>query len=165
MAGSDRHDVLEKVLRSYEAYYDVNRENPMPPFAAEASFAIHSEGYMLIKAAKLASYDAQEYVFFAEGKTLGLHTAQMLADKVWEETLARAIPKENHKSTDGILVIVADAIDKEAASYIKKERRYQSYRHGLYGSSTLRIVARDLQEQKTWTNRHGRDLERLFRDK
>ena len=161
----DRKTALEKILHSYEAYYDVNRTAPLPPFAAEASFAVHSEGYMLIRAAKLASYDAQEYVFFKDEETLDLAAAQALADKVWEETLARAIPKEDHKSTDGILVIAADTITEEAGRWIRRERRFKSYKHGLYGSSTLRIAARDLSEEKTWTNRHGRELERLFRDK
>ncbi len=161
----DRKAALEKILHSYEAYYDVNRTAPLPPFAAEASFAVHSEGYMLIRAAKLASYDAQEYVFFKDEETLDLTAVQELADKVWEETLARAIPKEDHKSTDGILVIAADTITEDAGRWIRRERRFKSYKHGLYGSSTLRIVARDLSREKTWTNRHGRDLERLFRDK
>ena len=162
---TDRKAAMERLLRSYETYYDVNRETPTPPFTAEASFATHSEGYMLIRAAKIATFDAQEYVFFAETEKLDLAAAQKLADAVWEESLARAIPQEGHKSTDGILLVIADTIDKEAAAYIKRQRRFKSYQFGLYGSSTLRIAARDLSKEKTVTNRHGRDLERLFRDK
>lgn len=165
MGETQRKQALEKILQSYDVYYDVNRQDPLPPFAAEASFTIHSEGYMLIRAAKLASYDAQEYVFFADRERLTLAEAKKLADIVWQETLQRAIPKENHKSTDGILVILADTIDKEAAAYLAKERRYKSYRYGLYGSSTLRIAARDLRKGNIYTNRHGRDLAGLFRDK
>ena len=161
----DRQAALAKLLRSYEAYYDVNTTEPMPPFAAEASFATHSEGYMLIRAAKIAAFDAQEYVFFAETEKLDLAAAQQLADAVWDESLKRAVPKEGHKSTEGILLIIADTIDREAAAYIRRQRLFKSYRYGLYGSSTLRIAARDLSKEQTVVNRHGRDLERLFRDK
>ncbi len=162
---TDRKAAMEKLLQSYETYYNVNRKTPMPPFIAEASFATHSEGYMLIRAAKIAAFDAQEYVFFADPEKLDLATVRQLADTVWEEALKRAIPKEEHKSTDGILLIIADTIDKEAAAYIKKQRRFKSYQFGLHGSSILRIAARDLSQEKTVSNRHGRDLERLFRDR
>lgn len=161
----DRLEAFENILRSYERYYDIKRENPMPPFAAEASFETHSEGFMLIRAAKLAEFDAREYVFFAVPPRVDTTLAEELADKVWEETLRRAIPQEGHKSTDGVLVILTDELDKGAAAHLRRERRFQSYRHGIYGSSTLRIVARDLSKEETVTNRHGRDLARLFRDR
>ena len=43
----DRREALEKVLKAYEGYYNVKREQPEPPFAAEAEFRLHDENYFL----------------------------------------------------------------------------------------------------------------------
>ena len=44
-----KEEVLERALRSYMAYYDVERETPEEPFAAEAAFHSHSSTYFLTK--------------------------------------------------------------------------------------------------------------------
>lgn len=38
-----REELLEKTLRSYAAYYDVNRDCPEEPFVAEAVFHSHKD--------------------------------------------------------------------------------------------------------------------------
>ena len=60
-----KEDVLEKALRSYSAYYDVNRETPEAPFAAEAVFHSHSSTYFLTRSATIGEAESNEYVFFA----------------------------------------------------------------------------------------------------
>ena len=49
-----KEEVLERALRSYMAYYDVERETPEEPFAAEAAFHSHSSTYFLTKSANFS---------------------------------------------------------------------------------------------------------------
>ena len=60
-----KEEVLERALRSYMAYYDVERETPEEPFAAEAAFHSHSSTYFLTKSATIGEAESNEYVFFA----------------------------------------------------------------------------------------------------
>ena len=48
-----RDELLEKTLRSYAAYYDVNRDCPEEPFVAEAVFHSHNDAYFLVKSARI----------------------------------------------------------------------------------------------------------------
>ena len=55
---------FEKIIESFKRYYDVSTENIEKPFAAEAVFKSHNEQYFLLKIAKVADIDSNEFVFF-----------------------------------------------------------------------------------------------------
>ena len=159
-----REEALEKILGFYEAYYDIKRTDPMPPFAAEALFTTHSEEYFLIKEAKITEYDSEEYVYFAIPEHLTLHDVVKMERIVWTETLRRANPKENHRSSDGVIIILADQVDDDAAAFIARLRRFKSYFFGLHGSSTIRMIAKELSTGDIVYNRHGNPLEKILRN-
>ena len=73
-----KEEVLERALRSYMAYYDVERETPEEPFAAEAAFHSHSSTYFLTKSATIGEAESNEYVFFALADRLDAETLQEL---------------------------------------------------------------------------------------
>ncbi|MBQ8956859.1 MAG: hypothetical protein IJ075_07815 [Lachnospiraceae bacterium] len=158
----DRQEVLEKIIASYEQYYDINRETPVEPFAAEATFKSHGEEYFLIRSAKITEMDSSETAFFADMDSLDAPAYDALVDKVWDETLKRADPKPDHRNSDGILIIITDSIDGETKKKIKKTRRYKSYRFMLWGWSELRVIAYELSSGKAVCNRQGSILKELF---
>ncbi len=45
----EKAEILEKLLKAYETYYDINCETPEDPFAAEASFHYHDEHFIVLK--------------------------------------------------------------------------------------------------------------------
>ena len=55
---------IEKIYQSFERYYTVSTQNVEAPFVAEAVFKSHNEQYFLIKAAKVADIDSNDFVFF-----------------------------------------------------------------------------------------------------
>ncbi|MBO6147601.1 MAG: hypothetical protein IJ827_06925 [Lachnospiraceae bacterium] len=157
-----KQEMLERVIASYEHYYDVNRDTPTEPFVAEAVFRSHGEEYFLIKSAKLTEMDSSEVAFFADVEHLDTTEYERLVDKVWDETLSRADVKPNHRNSDGILIIAADEIDADTKKKIKKTRRYKSYRFTLWGWSELRVIAYEHASAKVVSNRQGDMLKRLF---
>ena len=59
-----REEALDKLCHSYSGYFDVVRhEEPKGHLVAEAGLHIHSEKYVLVKAAKLWEADNNEYVY------------------------------------------------------------------------------------------------------
>ncbi|MCD7751740.1 MAG: hypothetical protein LUI10_08405 [Lachnospiraceae bacterium] len=155
-------EALAKLLRSYEKYYDINRENPVKPFATEAEFSLHDEQYFLVRSARISEADSKEYVYFATEERLDMQTLETLDRKAWEDGIGKVHPHKDHRNSDVILMILADRIDPEAMKQISKLRHYKSYRHGFYGWSHYKLAAIELSTGKTATNRQGRDLKKLF---
>jgi hypothetical protein len=159
---ADKEALLEKVLRSFEAYYNIDRETPTEPFDAEASFGMHDEQYFLMKSARISQSDSSEYVFFRLLDHLDPQAFRELDRKAWETTLSRVDLSGNHKSTDACLVIIADTVDPEAAEEVRKTDHYKSYRLGLKGWSTCRMIVYECQTGRSCCNRRGEDLSKLF---
>ena len=157
-------EALPILLKSYIAYYNVTEENVTPPFAAEAEFHSHEEQFFLVKAAKLSESESKEFVFFAVTEHLTLQLAKQYDETAWETGLSRVKPHDGHRNSDVVLFILADKIDDDAAAYLKKLRRYQSYRHTLHGWSHYRVIAQEMSTDKPVFNRMGRDLKKLLRN-
>ena len=157
-------DALQKLLTSYAGYYNIITENVTPPFAAEAVFHSHDEAYFLTKSAKLAEMDSHEYVFFVTADRLDAPDVAALDEAAWREGLARTKPHSYHRSTDTILILIADEITAEAKRQIKKLRHYKSYRWSFQGWSQYRVIALELSSGSLTYNRLGQNLEKLFRN-
>ncbi len=157
-------EALEAVLRSYQRYYNIETEKAAEPFAAEAAFHTHDEQYFLMKSAKISEAEAHEYVFFATGQSLGLEDVKKLDERAWEEGLARVKPHANHRSSDIVLILLAERLTQEARDYIKALKRYKSYRFTLQGWSGYRVVALETSTGEVLCNKRGRDLKKLLRN-
>ena len=157
-------EMLSKLLPLFEDYYNVNTENVCEPFAAEAVFQSHNEQYYLIKAAKVADVDMNEYVYFVKCDTLTASSFTEYDRLAWERGLAMAKPGHGHRSTDVALFIVSDDIDEEAIRLIKKTRHYKSYRFGFHGWSNYRLVAIGCSKSKAYYNHQGKSFKKLVRN-
>lgn len=158
----DFKSVADKLLKSYSAYYNINTETPTEPFFAEASFKAHNEQYFLVKSAKLSEFDSKEFVFFAHEEILDEKTFAKLDERAWNEGLSRADIKANHRSTDVVLIILAESFAGDTEKTIKKTNHSKSYKFGFYGYSNYKLVAYELSSGKTCSNRMGKDLKKLF---
>ena len=157
-------EVLDRLLKSYSRYYNVRTEDVEPPFAAEAAFHSHDEQFFLVKSAKLSEAESHEYVFFATGDSLTLEDVRALDQRAWETGMARVKPHDSHRSTDVVLIILAEHIAPEAMEYIRTLKRYQSYRFTLHGWSHYQTIALETSTGTLSANRRGRDLKKLFRN-
>lgn len=155
-------EALEKLLRSYETYYNVVREPEDSRFAARAEFHSHGEKYVLVRRAKIWEEDSHEYVYFASAEHLTEALVAELAEACWRDGLARVAPAPNHRNSDITLQIVARTADPEARRAVRKLRRSKNYQMGLQGWSSLRAVAYELSDGGLSCNRQGRDLKKLF---
>lgn len=157
-------EALESLLKSYKRYYNIKTEDVTPPFTAEAIFHTHDEQYFLLKSARLAEADAHEYVFFATGGMMEQEDVQKLDEKAWEEGLSRVTPHANHRSSDVVLIILAEQLSQDAKAYIKSVKRYKSYRFTLQGWSNYSVIAMETSTGELSCNKRGKDLKKLFRN-
>lgn len=157
---------LEKLIHSYELYYDIYTQDIVAPFVAEAEFKSHTEKFLLVKAAKIADIDSNEFVYFYCDEThadfiLSSQKITELAQTAWERGLARITPYYGHRNTDISLIILADKISEESFKTIKKLKFYKSYKFGFYGWSSFRALAYETSTGRSVTNRRGSDLKKL----
>ena len=157
-------EALEVLLKSYKRYYNVKTEDVVSPFTAEAAFHTHDEQYFLVKSARLAEADAHEYVFFATGQIMETEDVKKLDEKAWSEGLSRVTPHSNHRSSDIVLIILAEQLSQDARDYIKAIKRYKSYRFTLQGWSSYSVIAMETFTGELSCNKRGRDLKKLFRN-
>lgn len=155
-------EALNEVFTSYERYYNIIRDNVTEPFDAEAQFISHNEQYYLIKAAKVADIDSNEYVFFKTEDVLTLEKFNELDKIAWDTGMSRVVPALSHKNTDVTLVIFADRIDNDCFVAVKKRRHYKSYCFSLKGYSNYRVIAVELKLKRFVCNRQGQSLKKMF---
>jgi len=156
--------VLPLLLRSYSRYYNIREENVTEPFAVEMDFHSREEQYFLVKSMRMSHADSNEYVFVAVTDHLTPELAKLYDEKAWETGMSRVEPGPSHRNSDVTLIILAETIDQDAAKYLKKLRRYNSYKHTLHGWSYYRVVAMETSSDKLVFNRMGQELKKLFRN-
>lgn len=157
----NKESIIEPLLSSFDAYYDVKREGVELPFIAEAEFHSQQNGYFLIKAAKLSESDSHEFVFFSKSDRLDLVYFKECIDTAWDRGMARTNPGPGHHYSDVTLVFVTDEIEDEVLKILPKTYRQKSYRHMFWGYSNLRLIAFEPSSKRIVYNRQGASLKKL----
>ena len=152
---------LEKLLKAYERYYSIKKENVKEPFDVEAKFVMHGEQYILVKAARIADIDTNEFVYFKLEDDLSLEQLKNLADKAWKCGLENFVPYYGHKNSDVTLIVIADSLCDDVKKNVRKIKHSVSYKLGLYGWSNFKLAVKDLSTGMVYCNRMGSDAKKL----
>lgn len=165
-------EVLEKIYKSYSSYYSLkiagsegaDAAKVASPFCAEAEFKSHTEKYVLVKSAKIADIDSNEYVYFydAQQDSFSIEKIKELSQLAWKEGLAKVKPVYGHRNTDITLIVFSPSLSPEAKKSVKKINFYKSYKFGIYGWSRFRLCVYDDSASKCYTNRFADDIKKLF---
>ena len=156
----DKQDVVNRLLRSHEAYFDVSPDYEYAGrhFAGYAEFRSHSEQFVLVKRAKLWEADAFEYIFFDLVDHLDSSWADEAFSFMTNEALGKVKPDENHMMSFVSLVAIADSADGEALAGIRKMRFRKNFKLGLRGWVDLRMAVIDLSSMSVVTNGMGKEM-------
>lgn len=157
----DRTTLLDSFLKSYSAYYTLETENPMAPFAATGTFSIHNEQYMLVKVAKVADINSNEYVYFYSDESIDEAKLSEIKELAWSDGLSKVVPDTTHRNSDVTLVILCDSIPEEVKKEAKKSRLYKSYAWGFKGWSNFRLVAIECSSGDAVFNGQAKQLKEL----
>lgn len=158
-------ELLEKVLKSYERYFDVTRDTEYEGLsvAAEAAFHSRSEKYVLVKKAQLWAAEAHEYAFFSMVSHLDEKTLDTYRAVILKEGLSRVKPMKDHMYTYVTMIIIADEMDEGIEKVIKKIHYHKNYLLSIHGWSDLRVAVYDMKKDRVITNRAGHELSKMFK--
>ena len=155
-------EALDKLLPSFQRYYNIKREGVEAPFVAEALFNSHNEQYFLIKSARIAEINDSETIYFYTADSITAEKLQELDACAWERGLKDVKPDSKHHSTNVSLIVIADKFEDGIFETAKKLKHSKSYKFGFFGYSNYRLVALELSTGKMAHNRQGQDLKKLL---
>ena len=162
-----REEILEKLLDSYEAYFDVGRIGEPPeglPLVATCRFYVHSEKYVLIKKAKLWEADSNEFVYLFSVPHLTEEIFEACKAYAYEEGMKLIDPKPGHMYSYITAVFICDSCMPEAKRALKRCRVYKSFHFSWYGWMNLHTAAVVREGSEIFTNRMGRSNAKFMKN-
>lgn len=157
---ASRNEVLEKLLKSYETYFDVEmykkEEEGELPLKAHCRLFVHSEKYVLIKKAKLWDADTNEFVYIFSLPHLTKEWYERCKNYAYQEGMKLIHPKPGHMYSYITTVFLCDTCSVDAKKAVCRCRIYKSFRFSWYGWMDFHTAAIVLEEGTVFTNRSGR---------
>lgn len=160
----DLNQFAEKVMKSYEAYYDVHRwEDEL--FAARMDFHMENDNYVLFKKNVTNQAMVHEYCWLLAVKHLDSKVYRRAEAEVLRRGMELIDPKQNHHmSTTLSLLVVCESCDSEALKALRRCRIHKEFRFGLDGYMDFHTGIAVLEDGKTACNFSGGDLRRNLKN-
>jgi len=149
---------LDKLLEAYSHHYNVVRhaDHEGSGYPATADFFMRDENYAFSKKAVLSAYEQYDYTYFYLADHLDTNGARQVLDQTLRAGLDRIKPHKEHKSSYVTLVILANSIDEEAKTLIRKTRFQKNYRLSLHGWMEYHIAAMECSTMSFLSNPGGK---------
>ncbi|MEI3376490.1 MAG: hypothetical protein V8R08_01380 [Coriobacteriales bacterium] len=153
-------EVLERLLRAHEGYFDVQRDHGFAgrTFEGYAEFHGSTSRYVLSKRAKLWEANSHEYLFFTLAGHLDQDAYDELVGFMKTEALAKVTLGPNHMNSFLSLVVIADSTDAQIARRVCTTRYRKNFQLGLKGWADLRVCVVSLDDGAVYANAMGKDM-------
>ena len=161
-----RETAIERLLRSYEAYYNITTyEDDQKPLKAVCEFYEHSEKFVLSRKAELWSANCEEFIYLFDIEHLTKEVFEKYRDFVKEDGLKRANIGPGHMYTYITPIFICDTCDDEAKKAVKRCRIYQSFQFSLHGWMDYHVAVLEISNNnKIFTNRSGKCVEKVLKN-
>ena len=159
-----RQERLDKLLNAYSHHYDIDRDVTVEGgrYPATAFYYLRDENYLISKKHVLSAVENHEYVYFYLTEHLDVETLQKQIDLSREAGMSHIKPNREHMSSFVTLVILADTIDPEAKTLIKKTRFRKNFRLALHGWMEYHIAAMEISTNSFLSNPAGKEARKLL---
>ena len=155
---------LNKLLNAYSHHYDIARDVTVEGgrFPATAFFYLRDENYLISKKHVLSAVENYEYVYFYLTEHLTAEDLQKQIEVSRNAGMSYIKPHKEHMSSLVTLVVLADTIDPEAKTLIKKTRFRKNYRLALHGWMEYHIAAMEISTHSFLSNPAGKEARKLL---
>lgn len=161
----NKETFFNKLIPTYEAYFDIQNDFILDNFKykAKADFHSRSEKYMLMKSAQLWAHENHEYTYFFSASSLNLEEFNNLTATTLNHGLTFVKPAKDHMYTYITLIYLADKIDKDVVKALQKCKYHKAYNFSLHGWCDFRVIGIDFEENKVYTNSIAREFSKSFK--
>ena len=155
---------LNKLLNAYSHHYDIARDVTVEGgrFPATAFFYLRDENYLISKKHVLSAVENYEYVYFYLTEHLTAEDLQKQIEVSRNAGMSHIKPHKEHMSSLVTLVVLADTIDPEAKTLIKKTRFRKNYRLALHGWMEYHIAALEISTNSFLSNPAGKGAKKIL---
>ncbi len=165
MVLSNKNEILKKILKSYEGYFDIDECNETDiPLAATCQLHVHNKKYVLIKKATLWEADANEYVYIFKVDNLTKDIFNKCKDYAYDYGMKLINPKPGHMYSYITTIFICDSCEKEAEKLITKCNIYKSFKFSFYGWMDFHTVCIDINNNMIFGNKGGKNTVKFFKD-
>lgn len=159
-----RAEAIDKLCESYSGYFDIERfDEAEGELAATCFLHVHSEKYVLVKAAKLWEADSNEYVYIFSVPHLTKEIFVKCRDYAHKEGMTHIEPKAGHMCSYITALFICDSADPAAVRAIKRTKIYKSFRLSYYGWMDFHTGVIELETEATAANGSGRSTAQLLK--
>lgn len=161
----DENNILDKILKSYEVYYDVEKiEDKFLPLVAKCEFHVHNEKYVLTKKAQLWSSDANEYVYIFKMNNLDKDLFIKCRDYAYEDGMKLINPKSGHMYSYITTIFICNNCDNDAQKLIKKTKISKNFKFSLHGWMDFHISCLHIDKNEIYGNPSGRVTSKFLKN-
>jgi hypothetical protein len=151
-----RPDAAERLLQSFEAYYDITRyDGGAEPLAALCEYYEKSAKYFVSKKAELWASASEEFVYLISAERFTRELFDEWTDRAWKDALSRAHIGPDHMATWVTPVFICDTADEDAVAALKKFRRTKSFLLSFHGWMQIRAELAVVSSGTLFSNRDG----------
>lgn len=159
-----RMEAIERMLDSYEAYYNVlNNEEEPKELAARCEFYQQTEGSMLVKNDVSWQYTSEEFLYLYNIEHLTLDKAKEIISFVHDDGYKRMHIGPRHMYSYITPVIICDSADSEALRELKRCKISKSFRFSLHGWMEVHTAVLEVNNDTITTNRSGKSVEKVLK--
>ncbi|WP_455539673.1 hypothetical protein [Terrisporobacter sp.] len=162
---SDKETILDKILKSYQVYYDVEKhQNLSLPLVAKCEFHVHNEKYVLSQKAQLWSSDANEYVYIFKIDNLNEEVFLKCKDFAYENGMKLINPKSGHMYSYITTIFICDTCEDSAKKLMKKTKISKNFKFSLHGWMDFHISCIDISKNQIYSNSSGKVTSRFLKE-
>lgn len=160
----EREAAIERLLRSYEAYYDIYRlPEEDAPLTARCEYYERTENYILSKRAEVWSANNEEFLYLIDIPHLTKEDFINLRDLVFADGEKRLHIGPGHMCSVISPIFICDSCDPEAKKALRKSKVFKSYKFSLHGWMDGRMAVVELSTGQVTTNSSGHRLSKLLK--
>lgn len=159
-----RDEVLDKLLRSCETWYDIERTDGPAPLAATAFFHEHGEKYVISRKAQLWAADQYEYLWFYSVPVLTADIAKECIERTRTLGEERIAPHKDHMSSYAVAILLCDSAEPDAVSVVKRSHYRKSFQYSLQGWMELHSILINRDTGEVLSNSDGRQTAKSLKD-
>jgi len=159
-----KQELLETLCAVYSHQYDMDRDGALGGgiFPVTATYYLRDENYLISKKHVLSAVENYDYLYFCPADHLDAPTLQKYIHRSMELGKGRVRPHKEHMSSFITLVILADTMDDQAITLLKKTRMRKYFRFAFHGWMEYRIAAMEISTKRFFSNPAGRETRKLL---
>lgn len=159
-----RQEAIEKLIKSYEAYYNVTMDDlAHPDLRAFCEFYEHSGQYVISKKAEIWSASCEEFIYLFETEHLNLENYKSCIEFANEDGMKHAHIGPGHMYTYITPVFICDSCDDDVKKAVRKCHISKSFRFSFHGWMEFRTAMLEVKTNNITNNGSGRSVKKVLK--